>query len=57
MANKNPHDGSSFESFLKEEGVLDETRQHALAAVRAWQRAEAVSAPPRGQTKVCRPRT
>jgi hypothetical protein len=57
MANKNPHDGSSFESFLKEEGVLDETRQRALAAVRAWQRAEADPTAPRNQIKTCRPRT
>jgi hypothetical protein len=39
MALQNPHDGSSFESLLKEEGVLEETRKHALKAVRAWQRA------------------
>ena len=27
MARKNPHEGSSFESFLEEEGILEETRE------------------------------
>jgi hypothetical protein len=35
MAPQNPHDGSSFESLLKEVGVLKETRKRALKAVRA----------------------
>lgn len=39
MATQNPHDGSSFESLLKEEGVLKETRKRALKAVCAWLRA------------------
>lgn len=39
MAPQNPHDGSSFESLLKEEGVLKETRRRALKLVRAWRRA------------------
>jgi hypothetical protein len=43
MAPQNPHDGSSFESLLKEEGVLEETRKRALKAVRAWRRARTTS--------------
>jgi DNA-binding Xre family transcriptional regulator len=37
MKRRNPHDGSSFESFLEEEGVLEETRERAIKAVIAWQ--------------------
>ena len=33
------HSGSSFESFLEEEGILDEVRAVAIARVRAWQQA------------------
>ncbi|MBI3709681.1 MAG: Fis family transcriptional regulator, partial [Proteobacteria bacterium] len=32
MKRRNPHDGSSFESFLDEEGVLAETRERAIKA-------------------------
>lgn len=42
MSRQNPHDGSSFESFLEEEGVLDETRERAIKAVLAWQLARAM---------------
>jgi DNA-binding Xre family transcriptional regulator len=44
MKRRNPHDGSSFESFLKEEGVLEETRERAIKAVLAWQLARAMKA-------------
>ncbi len=44
MRRKNPHDGSSFESFLEEEGVLEETRERAIKAVLAWQLARAMKA-------------
>ena len=42
MTRRNPHDGSSFESFLEEEGVLEETRERAIKAVLAWQLARAM---------------
>ena len=42
MTRKNPHDGSSFQSFLEEEGVLEETRERAIKAVLAWQLARAM---------------
>ena len=29
--------GSSFESWLEEEGILDETTSHAVKSVLAWQ--------------------
>jgi antitoxin HicB len=37
MKKKNPHIGSSLDDFLKEEGVLEETRAAALKEVLAWQ--------------------
>lgn len=40
MANK--HKGSSLDSFLEEEGILDETRAHAIKEVIAWQLGEAM---------------
>jgi antitoxin HicB len=42
MTRRNPHDGSSFESFLEEEGVLEETRERAIKAILAWQLARAM---------------
>ena len=33
----NPHIGSSFEDFLKEEGIYDEVTAHAVKRVIAWQ--------------------
>lgn len=44
MTRRNPHDGSSFESFLEEGGVLEETRERAIKAVLAWQLARAMKA-------------
>lgn len=44
MARKNPHEGSSFESFLEEEGILEETRKRAIKAVVAWQLEKAMKA-------------
>jgi antitoxin HicB len=41
---RNPHGGSTFESFLEEEGVLEETRERAIKAVLAWQLARAMQA-------------
>jgi predicted XRE-type DNA-binding protein len=37
MRKKNPHIGSSLDDFLKEEGVLEETRAIALKESLAWQ--------------------
>jgi len=37
MAKKNPHTGSSFDDFLKEEGLLEESTAVALKRVLAWQ--------------------
>jgi hypothetical protein len=33
----NPHLGSTLDSFLEEEGVLEEFRAHAIKEVIAWQ--------------------
>jgi antitoxin HicB len=37
MTKRNKHIGSSLEAFLKEEGVLEETRAIALKDALAWQ--------------------
>jgi antitoxin HicB len=34
------HTGSSFDSFLEEEGILEEVEAAAMERVTAWQRAE-----------------
>ncbi len=34
---KNPHVGSSLDDFLREEGILEQTRAAALKDVIAWQ--------------------
>jgi len=34
------HTGSSFDSFLEEEGILDEVKATAMERVTAWQQAE-----------------
>lgn len=41
---KNKHLGSSFEGFLKEQGIHEEATSHALKRVIAWQLAEAMKA-------------
>jgi DNA-binding Xre family transcriptional regulator len=38
------HTGSSFDSFLEEEGILDEVEAVAVKRVIAWQLAEAMKA-------------
>ncbi|SFL40683.1 helix-turn-helix domain-containing protein [Methylorubrum salsuginis] len=38
------HSGSSFDDFLEEEGLLEETEAAALKRVIAWQLAEAMKA-------------
>jgi len=37
MKRRNPHIGSSLDDFLREEGILEETRAVALKEVLAWQ--------------------
>jgi antitoxin HicB len=39
---KNPHHGSTLDSFLKEEGVLEEFRAAAVKEVIAWQISKAM---------------
>ena len=39
---KNPHHGSSLDSFLKEEGVLEQFRAAAVKEVIAWQISKAM---------------
>jgi antitoxin HicB len=39
---KNKHFGSSFEDFLKQQGIHEEATGHALKRVIAWQLAEAM---------------
>jgi antitoxin HicB len=34
---KNPHIGSSFDDFLKEEGIFEELQAQAVKEVSAWQ--------------------
>jgi DNA-binding Xre family transcriptional regulator len=38
------HSGSTFDSFLEEEGILDEVEATAIKRVIAWQLAEAMKA-------------
>ncbi len=38
----NPHHGSSFESFLEEEGYLEEATAKAIKRVMAWQLQQAM---------------
>lgn len=42
MTKRNPHSGSTFESFLKEEGLLEDAREHAIKAIVAWKLKEAM---------------
>lgn len=47
MTTKEPpfdHTGSSFDSFLEEEGILEEVQAVAIKRVIAWQLAEAMKA-------------
>lgn len=45
----NKHIGSSFDDFLKEEGIFEEATTHALKRVLIWQITEAMEA--KGLTK------
>jgi len=37
MSEKNPHWGTTFDDFLKEEGIYEEVTTHAIQRVLAWQ--------------------
>ena len=50
MKSRNPHLGSSFESFLKEEGLYETATTHAIKRVLAWQISQAMKR--RGITKM-----
>ena len=41
---KSKHIGSSFDDFLKDEGIYEETTSHAIKRVIAWQLSEAMKA-------------
>lgn len=41
---KNPHRGTTLDSFLAEEGILEETQTVAVKEVLAWQIQEAMAA-------------
>ncbi len=41
---KSKHIGSSFDDFLKEEGIYEEATSHAIKRAIAWQLAEAMKA-------------
>jgi antitoxin HicB len=47
---RNPHIGSAFSDFLKEEGLYEEVTAHAIKRVLAWQIAQAMKT--QGLTKV-----
>jgi len=42
MKTRNKHLGSSFEDFLKDEGIHEEVTTHAIKRVLTWQIAEAM---------------
>ena len=44
MAKKNPHRGSNLDSFLADEGILEETQTLAIKEVLAWQLQQAMAA-------------
>ena len=44
MKGRNPHHGSSFEQFLKEEDIHRSAKSHALKRVLAWQFQQAMKA-------------
>jgi hypothetical protein len=46
----NPHVGSSFQDFLKEESIYDEATAHAIKRVITWQIQQAMKA--QGITKI-----
>lgn len=43
MGKRNPHVGSSFEDYLREQGTLEETTASAIKSVLAWQLEQAMA--------------
>jgi DNA-binding Xre family transcriptional regulator len=54
MKKRNKHIGSSLEEFLKEEGVLEETRAVALKETLAWQVQQAMEKEKVSKTEMAR---
>jgi antitoxin HicB len=50
----NPHFGSSFDDFLKEEGLYEEATAHAIKRVIAWQIEETMKAQGITKTEMAR---
>ena len=51
---KNKHIGSSFDDFLKDEGIHEEATSHAIKRVIAWQLAEAMKEKHISKTEMAR---
>ncbi len=49
MKSNNKHHGSSFDDFLKSEGLLDQAKAHAVKRLLAWQIQDAMKR--KGYTK------
>jgi len=43
VGKRNPHVGSSFEDYLREQGTLEETTASAIKSVLAWQLEQAMA--------------
>lgn len=54
MAKHNPHTGSSFDEFLKAEGIYDEVQAKALKRALAEQLAESMEATKLGKAEMAR---
>src|SRR3990172_9533819 len=54
MAKSNPHTGSRFDDFLKEEGIYDEVQAKALKRALAEQLAESMQITKLGKTEMAR---
>lgn len=54
MAKRNPHTGSSFDAFLKQEGMYDEVQARALKRVLAEQLAESMNDAKLGKAAMAR---
>lgn len=54
MAKRNPHTGSNFDSFLKEEGIYDQVQAKALKRALAEQLAESMEAANLGKAEMAR---
>ena len=54
MAKRNPHTGSNFDAFLKEEGIYDQVQAKALKRALAEQLAESMEAAKLGKAEMAR---